>query len=110
VIEKMGRIMGRKNRDGAYTAYYRLVIGRVKKRTRHLPRAKQVRLYHSINEPFRTDGPGTLEADWTGACNVINVSVNARLKNRQNKQFASMELVLIWNPEMIIANETDVAN
>lgn len=109
VIEKMGRIIGRRQRACAYTTYYRSVIDRVGKRTRHLEPDKRVRLYHSINEPFRTDGPGTLEADWTGACNVINVSVTARLKDRKNKSFAGMEQILMWNPDMIIANETDVA-
>ncbi len=109
VIEKMGRLIGREGRARSYTAYYRSVIGRVGRRTGHLSRAEQVRIYHSINEPFRTDGPGTLEADWTAACNLVNVSVTARLKDRKNKHFAGMEQILMWDPEMIIANERKVA-
>ncbi len=109
MIEMMGRIIGREDRALAYTGYYRSVIERVEEKTAHLPESRRLRLYHSINEPFRTDGPDTLEADWTQACAVSNVSVTADLKDRKNKKFAGMEQILMWNPEMIIANEADVA-
>lgn len=109
VIEMMGRVLDSKNRAQDYTRYYRDIIDRVKKRTGNLPKDCRVRMYHSINEPFRTDGPGTLEADWTAACNVVNVSVGTMLKARKNKHFAGMEQILLWNPDMIIANEASVA-
>lgn len=109
VIEMMGRVLDRAQKARAYTRYYRRVIDRVRQRTGGLEEDRRIRLYHSINEPFRTDGAGTLEADWTAVCNVVNVSVGTRLKSRKNKHFAGMEQILLWNPEMIIANEAAVA-
>jgi len=109
VIEMMGRALDREDQALAYTRYYRQVIERVRERTSGLAEAEKIRIYHAINEPFRTDGPDTLEADWTAACNIINVSVGKGLEKRKNKQFAGMEQILMWNPEMIIANESETA-
>jgi iron complex transport system substrate-binding protein len=51
-----------------------------------------VRLYHSVNEACRTYAPGTIEADWTNAAGVINVSVGTSLRGKGNKNFADIEL------------------
>lgn len=106
VIESMGRILNREQEATDFIRYYREAIARVKAKTNGIPAADKLPVYHAINEPFRTDGPGTLEADWTGACNILNVSVGkGLLKQKRNKRFAGMEQILMWNPEMIIANE-----
>lgn len=107
-IENMGKILGVSERAQHYTDYYRSVITRVQQGVQKIPQEKRLRVYHSINESFRTDAPGTLEADWTSACGVKNVSVDARLKQEGDKQFANMEQILLWNPEVIIANESAV--
>ncbi|MEA2060435.1 MAG: ABC transporter substrate-binding protein [Thermodesulfobacteriota bacterium] len=108
VIEKIGAAVHRLKTAKAYTAYYTAIIKRVRSVTQTIPVEKRVRLYHTVNEPLRTDGPGTPEADWTAACGVINVSVEKTLSKRKNKHFASMEQILIWNPEVIIVNEQGV--
>ncbi|WP_321416374.1 ABC transporter substrate-binding protein [uncultured Desulfobacter sp.] len=110
VIEAMGRILNKEKKALDYTRYYRQAIARVKDKTDRIADADKLSVYHAINEPFRTDGPGTLEADWTGACNILNVSVGKGLieKNR-NKRFAGMEQILMWDPAMIIANEAQTA-
>lgn len=106
VVETMGRILDREKKASDFTRYYRQAIARVKERTDRIADADKLPVYHAINEAFRTDGPGTLEADWTGACNVLNVSVGkGLLEKKRNKRFAGMEQILMWNPEMIIANE-----
>jgi iron complex transport system substrate-binding protein len=69
-----------------------------------------VRIYHSVNEAVRTDSKGTLPADWTEAAGVINVSVNEDLKFSNNKYFANMEQILLWNPDAILVNEQGVAD
>lgn len=107
-IRMMGRAVGREGRAQAYIDYYRRMIERVRSRTRDIPENRRVRLYHSINEPLRTDAPNTIEADWTLACGVVNVSLGRKLLGRENKHFASMEQVLIWNPDLIIVNEEGV--
>jgi iron complex transport system substrate-binding protein len=107
-IEMMGKICGRYDEAQAYTGYYRDMIRTVMHRTGKIPKNQRVRLYHSVNEALRTDAPGTIEADWTRAAGVINVSVGDRLHARGDKFFAGMEQILIWNPEVIIVNEAGV--
>lgn len=104
-IEMIGRAIDREDKALAYNRYYREKIDLVRSRTRSLAEDKRVRLYHSINEPYRTDAPGTLEADWTQACGVVNVSVSSSLSGHDNKKFAGIEQILLWNPGVIIANE-----
>ncbi len=108
IIEMMGKAIGCHAKALDYTRYYKKTIDRVSTRTAHLPLNKKVRLYHSVNEPRRTDGPGTIEADWTHACGVNNVSVGASLNGKGNKNFADIEQILLWNPEVIIVNEDGV--
>jgi iron complex transport system substrate-binding protein len=107
-IEMMGKICGRYDEAQAYTGYYRDMIRTVRHRTAKIPKNQRVRLYHSVNESLRTDAPNTIEADWTRAAGVINVSVGDRLHARGDKFFAGMEQILIWNPEVIIVNEAGV--
>ena len=108
IIENMGKAICRPEKALDYTRYYRQMIRRVRSRTAHIPPDKRVRLYHSVNEPRRTDAPGTIEADWTTACGVNNVSVGAALRGKGNKNFAGIEQILLWNPEVIIVNEDGV--
>ncbi len=108
IIEMMGRAVGRQDRALDYTRYYRSVIERVREKTALLRPDQRVRLYHSINEARRTDAPGTIEADWTAAVGVINVSVGEALFGKGEKSFADIEQILIWDPEVIIVNEAGV--
>lgn len=108
IIEMMGKAIGRHKKALEYSRYYRGVIDTVRKRTAQIPLEKQVRLYHSVNEPRRTVAPGTIEADWTDVCGVKNVSVGASLNGKGNKNFADIEQILVWNPEVIIVNEDGV--
>jgi iron complex transport system substrate-binding protein len=107
-IEMMGKICGRYEAARAYTTYYRNMIRMVKDRTGRIPEDQRVRVYHSVNDARRTDAAGTIEADWTRAAGVINVSVGDRLDARGNKFFAGIEQILIWNPDVIIVNEAGV--
>ncbi len=109
IIEMMGKAIGRFEKAKAYTDWYRDTIRRVKERTDQIPNNERIRLYHAVNEANRTDGPGTLEADWTRACGVINVSVGSEaLKKKSNKFFTDIEQILLWGPEVIIVNENGI--
>jgi iron complex transport system substrate-binding protein len=105
-IEMMGRAIGRKEKALAYTRYYAAMIERVRSRTSKIAEAKKIRLYHAINEPYRTDANGTIEADWTQVCGVVNVSVESGLTGHGNKNFAGIEQILLWDPGVIIVNES----
>jgi iron complex transport system substrate-binding protein len=106
-IEMMGRAIGCHENALAYTRYYKAMIDRVRSRTKGIAEGKKVHLYHAINEPYRTDAKGTIEADWTETCGVINVSVEAGLMTGHgNKKFAGIEQILLWNPGVIIVNES----
>ncbi len=107
-IEMMGKLIGRHEKALAYTRYYRDIIDKVDKRTALIPKEKKIRLYHSINESRRTDAPGTIEAEWTKAAGVLNVSVGESLHGKGDKSFADIEQILIWNPDVIIVNEDGV--
>ena len=108
IIEKMGTALGCREKAEAYTRFYRKTVGDVQMRAQAIPDAQKVRLYHAINEPLRTDARGTLEADWTRACGVINVSISSALNTQNSKRFAGMEQVLEWDPQVILANEAGV--
>jgi iron complex transport system substrate-binding protein len=104
-IEMMGKIIGRHEKALAYTTYYKNIIKRVENRTARIPEQQRVRVYHAVNEARRTDAPGTIEADWTQAAGIINVSVGQSLHTRGDKHFADIEQILAWNPDVIIVNE-----
>ncbi len=108
IIEQIGKAIGKGEKAREYTGYYRSVISRVKHAVDSIPENERVRIYHSSNEPTRTDAPGSLEADWTHAAGVINVSVNSRLQTRGEKHFADIEQIILWNPDVIIVNEDGV--
>lgn len=105
IIENIGRAVDRYEKATDYTRYYRSVIKDIKKITNTIPGHQRVRLYHSSNEATRTDAPGTIEADWTRAAGVINVSLDSDLITQADKHFADIEQVILWNPEVIIVNE-----
>lgn len=106
VIEDIGSILGVLDRAQIYTNYYRDVIKRVQTIANTIPTEKRIKLYHSINEANRTTGPNTLEAEWSAVTGVVNVSVDANLKQKGDKSYANIEQILLWNPEIIIANES----
>ena len=109
IIEMMGKAIGRAEKAYAYTAWYRDTIARVQDKVNRIPDSERVRLYHAVNEANRTDAAGTLEADWTKAAGVINVSVGSNtLKKNGNKFYTDMEQILVWDPEVIIVNENGV--
>ena len=109
MIEKMGAILGCTPRAKAYTHAYRRAMAQVREKTGQLAPKDRARLYHSVNETFRTVAPGTLEADWSRACNVVNVSLDQTLVRQGEKNFAAMEQILLWNPQVILANEKRAA-
>lgn len=110
IVEMIGQAIGKKEKAMQYNEYYQRCIDRVQERVKDIPPGERVKVYHSINEATRTDARDTLPADWTQTAGVINVSVNEDLKFLENKYFAGLEQILLWNPDVILVNETGVAD
>ncbi|NTW70788.1 MAG: ABC transporter substrate-binding protein [Eubacteriaceae bacterium] len=111
-VEIIGKVCGGDavKKAEAYTKYYRKCIALAEERTKNLSAEEKIKVYHSVNEAVRTDSEDSLSADWMESAGVINVSVDKELNLVENKNYASLEQIFIWDPEVIIANEEGVAN
>ncbi len=107
-IQTIGDALGMTEKAREYNQYYQDCIDRVSQVSAEIPQDKRVRLYHSVNEATRTDTKDSLAADWLEKVGVINVSVNQELKFLDGKNFASLEQILLWDPEVILVNESGV--
>jgi iron complex transport system substrate-binding protein len=106
----IGKALGRSNLADKYRKNYEDAIALVTARVKDIPESKLPRIYHSINEAVRTDGPGTLGADWISVTRAIDVSVDQPLKYAENNYYATLEQIYSWNPKIIICNESGVAD
>lgn len=109
IVVMIGQAIGAPERARAYVDFYQEQIRMVEERIAGLTPDERVRVYHSVNEASRTDSRGTLPADWLEAAGADNVSIGAELKFYENKYYASLEQIYIWDPEVILANEPGVA-
>jgi iron complex transport system substrate-binding protein len=109
-IAMIGQAVGATDKARKYNQYYQACINRVEKKVGSIPRSQRVRVYHSVNEATRTDKKDTLPADWLQAAGADNVSVNQQLKLFEGKHFASLEQILLWNPDVILVNEYGVGD
>jgi len=109
-IAMIGQAVGTEKKARQYNQYYQDCIKRVQDRVAGIPERDRVRLYHSLNEATRSDVKGSLSGDWTQAAGSINVSAHEDLKILEGKYFASLEQILLWNPDVILVNESGVAN
>lgn len=105
----IGQAIGAEERAQEYVKFYQEQVSLVEERTADLTPEERIRVYHSVNEASRTDAQGTLPADWLDCAGADNVSVSAELKFYENKYYASLEQIYVWDPEVILANEPGVA-
>ncbi len=109
-IEMIGKAIGAEDKAKEYIDYYNSCIKQVLDKADRIPESQKLRLYHSVNEAARTDTRNTLPADWIEVTGAINVSVDKNLKLIEDKHFASLEQIYLWDPEVIMANESGVAD
>lgn len=109
-VEMMGAVVGALEKAKKYNEYYQDCLERVQDQIAKIPSAERVRVYHSVNEAVRTDTGGTLPAEWTTLAGALNVSLGEDLRQQGGKYFASLEQILLWDPEVILANEPLVAD
>ena len=101
----IGKSIGRTKEAQQYNDYYNSIIDRVDEIVGNLSDDEKVRLLHAENQATRATHETSLAADWTRAAGVINVSVGEDLQLYGNDYYASIEQILLWDPEVIIVNE-----
>ena len=101
----IGKALGKEAEADEYLDFYQGSIELVKSVIDEIPEADRVRVFHSVNEATRTDFKDTLPAEWTAAAGAINVSVDSDLRFTDNKYFASLEQIYLWEPDVILAHE-----
>lgn len=109
-VKMIAEVVGADAEAEKYNNYYQNCINRVQERVKNIPPQERVKVYHSINEATRTDIRGSLSGDWMQATGAINVSTTGGLKPLEGKYFASLEQILLWNPDVILVNELGVAD
>lgn len=107
-MEMIGEALGETEEAREYIDYYNNCIKRVQDKIKDIPFSERVTVYHSVNEATRTDAKGTLSAEWLEVAGAHNVSLDADLKFLENKYFANMEQILLWDAEVFIVNEENV--
>ena len=106
-ISIIGKAIGREKKAKDYNNFYSKIIQRVKAATDKLPEEKRLRLYYSENEATRTTLDNDLSTDWLSIAGVMNVAINHSGNILEGKNFVSLEQILLWNPEVILANEPE---
>lgn len=91
-----------------YREFYESTVALVQDRVAGIPDGERIRIYHSVNEATRTDPKDSLPADWTRAAGVVNVSINEDLKYEDGDYYASLEQILLWDPDYILVNDPNV--
>ncbi|MDD2251727.1 MAG: ABC transporter substrate-binding protein, partial [Dehalococcoidales bacterium] len=102
----IGKAIGKEAEATAFNNYYLDIIDRVSQIVGDMPEEDKITLHHSENQATRATHESSLAADWTRAAGVINVSVGGDLELVGNDYYASIEQILLWNPEVIIVNES----
>lgn len=105
-IELMGEVLGRAAQAREYTDFYRSTVARVTEGLGALPQDQRVSVFHSTNQPTRTYSDG-LSADWT---NILAHNVTSGQELRGGRQDASIEQILMWDPDVILVNAEEAKN
>jgi iron complex transport system substrate-binding protein len=104
-VSIIGKVLGREKKAAEYNSYYTECISRAKKIAAAVPRDKKLRLYHAVLEPEKTYGRANIAAEWSAAAGVLNVSA---AESSGDEKFVNIEQIILWNPDVIIANEEGV--
>jgi len=107
-IDMIGQAIGCHEEALKYNQYYQSCIERVQEKIKMIPPSERVTVFHSVNEATRTDARNTIPAEWLEIAGAINVSLDNDLKFLDNKYFASLEQILLWDPEVILVNQEHV--
>lgn len=108
-IGMIGEALDARERASQFNEYYQACIARVSRITSQIPESMRPRLYHSVNEPMRTTIHRGLVTDWLSVTGCRNVALLERQQMMGGKNMPGLEQILLWNPEVILANEPSAA-
>ena len=109
VISMIGKAVGATDKADAYNRYYTDCIERAQKGTSPIPVGNRCRVYHSTVDPNRTSAGNSLPTDWIHAAGLVNVTEQEPAGLLKGSDHVSIEQILLWNPDIILANEPGVA-
>ncbi len=104
-IKLIGQAIYADARASEYIAYYRDTINRVSRIMDKIPEEKRLRVYYAVNEPLRTTFAQSIETDWLKITGCKNVALNLGQQIIEGANYTSLEQILLWNPDVILANE-----
>ena len=106
-IKIIGEAIGSQETALAFNNYYDQCLSKISSLIQKIPPQKRIKVYHAVNEPFKTDAYDSLPADWIKRAGAINVSAKQKNILKGNDLFVNIEQILLWNPEVIITNESE---
>lgn len=109
-ISMIGKAIGKSEKAEKFNAFYNEMIQLVSKNIKNISQKNRIRVYHSVNEATRTDPEDSLPSEWIKLAGAVNVSVGENLKAIDEKYFASLEQILLWDPDVILVNEDGVSD
>lgn len=107
-IESIGKALGEQEKAASYISWYENIVELVESRVADIPESEKLTVYHSVNEAIRTDPIDSLSTDWIERTGLINVSAHEKLEFTDNKYYSSLEQILLWDPDIILCNESGV--
>ena len=105
-IAAIGKAVGAEEPVKAYIHYYNEVLDRLAAETADLAAEQRMRLYQATTDPTRTVPGRSLPVQWMRRIGIENLA--AGLPRGGGNQ-VGIEQLLLWNPEVIVANEPGVA-
>jgi iron complex transport system substrate-binding protein len=109
-IAMIGKALGKSEKAEKFNRFYNEIVAEVSEKVQDIPVKDRVRVYHSVMEATRTDPADSLPAEWIKVAGAINVSVGENLRLIEKKYFASLEQILLWDPDVILVNQDGVAD
>jgi iron complex transport system substrate-binding protein len=108
VIRMIGQAIGSEEKAVAYNTYYRGCIDRVQAALAGSATDERVTVYHATVEATRTSVRNSLSTDWVHTLGVENVVERDSGWLLDGGHHVSIEQILLWNPDVILANEPGV--
>lgn len=105
LVKDIGKIIGREEEAQEYIAFYDEILSLVDETVASIPEDERRVVYHAINEAVRTSATNTITAEWVEKAGLVNVAADNSLTKDEDKYYTTLEDILKWNPEIIIAND-----
>lgn len=101
-LKFMGEVLNVKPRANALAAYYRSVVSEVKAKVDSIPKKNRIRVYYAEgSDGLQTNPSGSGHTQLLEFCGGVNVATND-LKHADNMIAVTDEMMLTWNPDVVI--------